>query len=209
MPYHRSQSRGRHHERDREDYFYSSGHDEFNRRRDNYHTHTHTHPRYPKDMTVDRLGEFVVRRIIPALQRDSDRPITLFMNFGTLHVQDDYPQSDGVNHAVIYNAPGCTMVLGPGQQQPHAQQAGMRYGFGSPMVDVVGGPMGNVYSAGPTRGCSRCGMRRVLCFSGLCRDCESFEMGFRADRSIVGRRDDLSFVGIPERRVFVNTPSRW
>ncbi|KAB5525558.1 hypothetical protein GE09DRAFT_1257231, partial [Coniochaeta sp. 2T2.1] len=84
----------------------------------NYKVDT-TYP--PLDPSLDALGDFVNRRLVPVMLNRSDRPLHLVMNYGTLRLRDDESDrrgrsadSSGGANAIVYNAPGSTMTMGGG-----------------------------------------------------------------------------------------------
>lgn len=113
---------------------------------------------------LDRVGDYVARRLVPAVLGRSDRPLRLVMNFGTLHLADDGGQGrrgsaagTGASNAVVYNAPGCVMTMGGGRMDG---EAGYGYGYGAGVAV-----------------CERCFRRRgVGSESGYCVECE-LDMG--------------------------------
>ncbi|KAK3935025.1 hypothetical protein QBC46DRAFT_398440 [Diplogelasinospora grovesii] len=71
------------------------------------------------------MGDYVTRRLIPAMQSRSDRPIKVVMNYGKLCIDEAAESSGrgigggssnrtGAANAIIYNAPGSSMAVGGG-----------------------------------------------------------------------------------------------
>lgn len=77
----------------------------------NDHNRDHDQPyRSSSSRAMNELGEFVARRLVPEIQRNSACPVHLIMNLGTLFVHEHHDHSD-LNNTIVYNAPGSTMVL--------------------------------------------------------------------------------------------------
>lgn len=197
-----------------------------------YHNHRDLRsPRtFPRDQAVDQIGDYVARRLVPELQRGSERPVQLVMNFGSLYVEDGF-RGDSLGNSVIYNGPGCSMVLGSsGSSTPRSTYGTYGYGRYSPTTSPaysthaspiqglgLGGlgtglaGVGGVYSTGPLRTCPQCGVRRVIRRGGVCQDCDldttmrSRETTLRAERLIGGTRreewdEDYIFSRYPRSR---------
>lgn len=124
------------------------------------------YPTLDAGIGLDRVGDYVARRLVPAVLGRSDRPLRLVMNFGTLHLADDDSRQArtgaGASNAVVYNAPGCVMNMGGGGRMDGEVGYGYGYGLGAGVAV-----------------CERCFRRRgVGSESGYCVECE-IDMGTR------------------------------
>lgn len=153
----------------------------------NDHRRDHDQPyRSSNSNAMNELGDFVARRLVPEMQRSSDRPIHLVMNFGTLFVPDPYEHSDLTN-AVVYNAPGSTMVLGSGSSGSSSSSLS-RFRSTAHSSDIYSGV------------CPGCLSRKLLWPDKYCRDCENDLRGLREPRWL--REVEPSYGRVPYRTVF-------
>ncbi|KAH8911736.1 hypothetical protein BR93DRAFT_12596 [Coniochaeta sp. PMI_546] len=136
----------------------------------------------PLDSGLDRVGDYVARRLVPVMLNRSERPVQLVMNFGTLHLGDDgYARRAGAgggSNAVVYNAPGCVMTMGTGGGD--RGMTGVISGLGGRRPSLLGGIEGDGgygYRYGVTEKkrvaiCDGCYKRQLVGLSGYCSDCE-------------------------------------
>lgn len=139
-------------------------------------------PLPPLDAGLDRVGDYVARRLVPVMLGRSERPLQLVMNFGTLHLSDDQYSRRGAGGAgsntVVYNASGCTMTMGGGGRS--ASFGGVDYplGFGGRRASLVGGAGdegGYGYGGGHGKRvgiCDGCFKRQLVGVTGYCADCD-------------------------------------
>lgn len=108
-----------------------------------------------KDTTLDQVGDYVSRRLVPSMLRNSDLPLQLVMNFGNLQLDTDTASSDSCSgsNAVVYNAPGGKVTMG-GSRREESDTHGKRVGI-----------------------CVGCYKRHVVGSAGYCWECE---VGVRA-----------------------------
>jgi hypothetical protein len=107
------------------------------------------------DASLDHIGDYVARRLVPTMLSRSDLPLQLVMNFGNLHLDSDAQDSGRTatgSNAVIYNAPGSSMSMGARRRSS---------------LDEPG------YTAGRKVGiCLGCCRRQVVGVMGYCWECE-------------------------------------
>jgi len=175
--------------------------------------HAHHHAHRHRDQGVDQLGDFVTRRLLPELKRGSDYPVHIVMNFGTLYVQD-IAGRNGYSNAVVYNAPGCTMIMGAGSEtlKLHTHTSGLN------ALDLAGGLHGAPYGAshsstsGLWRTCPQCGVRKVAVGGAavVCRACEVDLAVRAAERAARREIPDSDYLRYPERRAIAyHVPVRY
>jgi hypothetical protein len=103
-----------------------------------------------KDTTLGQVGDYVSRRLVPSMLRNSDLPLQLVMNFGNLQLDSNTSSSDSRSgsNAVVYNAPGGRITMG----SPRRQE-----------TDTYGKKVGI---------CVGCYKRHLVGSAGYCWDCE-------------------------------------
>lgn len=62
--------------------------------------------------SLELMGDYVSRRLVPTMLTRPDLPLQLVMNFGNLTLDSD-PAMSSSSNAVIYNAPGSYLIMGP------------------------------------------------------------------------------------------------
>ncbi|EJT69515.1 hypothetical protein GGTG_13134 [Gaeumannomyces tritici R3-111a-1] len=171
--------------------------------RHNHHGGRHQDSSSSQNALVAATGDYVARRLVPQLQSGApSRPVSLFMNYGTMVVpstdilspQDSTSNTTAAN-AVLFNAPGSTMILTPPPpprpRRPRSDGAVYSAHVAGVPVSSTGGssstvyrcPTGNYVVAGAGRGrlhragsavlasCPGCGLLRTTS-GGYCRDCD-------------------------------------
>lgn len=140
------------------------------------------------DAGIDRVGDYVTRRLVPAMLSRSERPVQLVMNFGTLHLLDDggYPRRGSVeagSNAVVYNPPEGVVTMGGGTTG--AVGGSGTAGVGARRPSLLGpggidGEGGYGYGIGSGSGaaygrrvaiCDGCFKRQLVGATGYCLDC--------------------------------------
>ncbi|KAK4450218.1 hypothetical protein QBC34DRAFT_403104 [Podospora aff. communis PSN243] len=76
----------------------------------------HDHRRRRHDAGAGEMGEYVTRRLIPAVMDRSERPVKVVVNFGDMKIDDPDDASGGMSpsiapNAIIFNAPGSTLEM--------------------------------------------------------------------------------------------------
>ncbi|TLS21027.1 uncharacterized protein PpBr36_10768 [Pyricularia pennisetigena] len=104
-----------------------------------------------------QLAAYAAHCLIPALQA-STRPLSVFINHGHAVVPESAVASDGSGSSIVYNAPGCTLMV--------ARAASAR---ASHETQTLGRKDGG--SDALLRACRTCGVLRVVDSVGSCRDC--------------------------------------
>lgn len=138
------------------------------------------------DATLGQVGEYVSRRLVPSILKNSDLPLQLVMNFGTLQLDSDTASSDSHagSNAVVYNAPGGRVTIGPTRRE-ETETYGKKVGI-----------------------CVGCYKRHLVGSAGYCWDCEVRVRVAETDRhsTIMSGEDRDRFDRVGIR--YVKTP-RW
>ncbi len=150
-----------------------------------------------RDPSLDQVGDYVARRLVPELQRSSDRPVQLVMNFGTLYVGDD-SLADASANAIVYNAPRGNIVLG---------SAPVRHGALNSSYQALDLDTGPSHGMRPRRTCSICRVRRAGLGTTWCHECEMDIM--LEGESGAGRKYELDYIRYPKPRPVTYVPARW
>lgn len=163
------------------------------------------HSYQSRDPSVDQIGDYVARRLVPQLQRRSAHPVKLVMNFGTLYIEDAVRQGGGLSDAVIYNAPGCTMIVGSHSEMPSSQKYTCACNLHP--LDVTGNICGLRGTAYPNvsfarKRCPRCGVWAVTtgAIGVVCRDCELESVTRAARRGMWRERQGMGSLLYTERK---------
>jgi len=136
----------------------------------------HTHP----GMDVDRIGDYVARRLVPVMMNRSERPLSLVMNFGQLFLEDGFNAQQSpdrhsrraggsirnASNAVIYNAPGCTMTIASSagaEKERHLLRRGYDDSLEERRVAT----------------CLNCYRRQLVGPANYCKDCELLDPAVR------------------------------
>jgi hypothetical protein len=160
----------------------------------------------PLDAGLDCVGDYVARRLVPAMLDRPDRPLRLVMNFGTLHLFDEECNrrgSAGGSNAVVYNAPGCVMAMGSGNGSGFGGIPGVTGDVGGRRLSLLGGIDGaGGYGYGVRERkrvaiCDGCFKRQLVGVSGYCAECEP-GMGSRERAGLDGVR--YGYGRMPEGR---------